>query len=247
MAARAIPGCFFDFIREQEGCVDHVYADVAGKLTAGYGHVTVGMKVGDPASSAMIDAWLKADAGRAADRLEEMITTDGINSLTDHQYAALVSFVFNVGANPSWTIWKRLKAKQFDQVPLELMKFVNAEVNGQMVKVKGLVNRRAAEVALWATDEPGTADVEMSSSVTRTADTPPTPAAPGRSKALIIGTAGAVAGAGPMIDQVSHAIAPYAERSHYLEGVMGVLAMMGAACAAIGLFYVWLQARNARN
>lgn len=247
MVGRAIPACFFDFIREEEGCVDHVYADVGGKLTAGYGHLVFGMKLGDPVSKTMITAWLEQDADTAGQRLENRIGQGIIAELTDHQYAALLSFVFNMGAGPKWTIWTRLKAKQFDQVPLELMKFVNAEVDGQMVKVKGLVNRRAAEVALWATDEPGTVDAELPSSATRSAATPPTPQAPGRSKALIVGTAGAVAGAGPMIDQVSHAIAPYAQRSHYIENALGLLALIAAVCAAIGIFYVRQQARNARN
>jgi lysozyme len=247
MGSRAIPPVFFDFIRAQEGCSDKVYADSAGVLTAGYGHVILGRNVGDPVSNQAIQDWLESDAAIAARRLEDQIGPDIIAELTVHQYAALLSFVFNLGASPDWTIWKRLKAKQFDQVPLELMKFVNARVGGQMVKVQGLVNRRAAEVALWATQEPGTAEVELSSASTRTGATPPTPSAPGRSKALIVGTVGAVAGAGPMIDQVSHAIAPYAGRSAYLEHALGFLAIVGAICAVIGLLYVRQQARNARN
>jgi lysozyme len=247
MGSRAIPPVFFDFIREQEGCSDKVYADSAGVLTAGYGHVILGRNVGDPVGAQAIQDWLEVDAAHAARRLEDQIGPEITAQLTEHQYAALLSFVFNLGANPKWTIWKRLKAKQFDQVPLELMKFVNAEVGGQMVKVQGLVNRRAAEVALWATDEPGTVDAVLSSAGTRTAATPPTAAVPGRSKALITGAIGAAAGAGPMVDQVSHAIAPYAQHSHYVESALGILAAVAAALAGVAVFYVWMQARNARN
>ena len=57
----------------------------------------------------------------------------------DTQFSNM-SFVFNLGAGAKWTIWKVLKARRFDEVPPQLMRFVNA--GGRVVK--GLVNRRAA-------------------------------------------------------------------------------------------------------
>jgi lysozyme len=247
---RRIPQVAIDFIKDAEACVLKVYADTGSVPTSGYGHTASELRLGDPISQAQADQDLGSDLVTAAMRLCDVTSADTVTALTDNQYAALLSFVFNLGADPSWTIWKRLKAKQFDQVPLEMMKFVNGKVNGVTQKIQGLVNRRAAEVALWATEEPGISVVEQSSSVTRVGITPPTPSDPvsaGKSKALVVGAVGAVAGAGPMVNQVVQAIQPYANQSDYVQKMLGILATVAAACAAIGLIYMWIQKRNARN
>lgn len=260
---RSIPPIAIEFIASVESCVLRVYDDarpshilasgdrVMGKLTAGYGHTAVDLVIGMDVTADMARGWLTdGDVPVAAARLARVVNDGTIAMLTDHQYSAMLSFVFNLGADPVWTIWKRLNAKQFDQVPLEMMKFVNQEINGVEVKVQGLVNRRAAEVAFWATQEPGTVIDMPPSSVTREASTPPTPSDPvpaGKSKGLIVGAVGAVAGAGPMVNQVTQAIQPYADHSHYIQKVLAILATVAAACAAIGLFYMYLQKKNARN
>jgi lysozyme len=255
---RQIPQSCIDLVKKSESCVLRVYDDkwpdkiliggdiVGGTLTAGYGHTSAVLKIGDPVTQNTADTWLKEDLETAAYRLRGVVSDDVIALLTDNQYAALLDFVFNLGAGAGWTIWKRLNAKQFDQVPLEIAKFVNA--GG--VKLQGLVNRRAAEVALWATDEPGTATDIVPSSVTRATITPPTPSDPVsavKSKALIMGGIGAIAGAAPMVNQVSQAIQPYAGQSDYVQKMLGVLAMIAAGLAVGGLFYMYLQKRNARN
>lgn len=256
---RAVPDCFYTFIKNEEKCVLHVYDDaqpekilvptdkVLGTLTAGYGH-TGNLVIGQTVTDVDASNWLISDSIRSARLLEDRVGPDIVLLLTDNQYAALISFVFNLGANPTWTIWKRLKAKQFESVPSEMMRFVNATVDGKIVKVQGLVNRRAAEVALWSTDEPGTVEVEMPSSTTRATPTPPTPTTlAGRGKALVLGGAGAVAGAGPLLNQVSQAIQPYADHSDYVQKALGVLATIAAVCAGVGLFYVWLQHKTSKN
>ncbi len=255
---RAIPQSCIDLVRDQEETHLFAYDDafypatevmpgetIRGTLTAGTGHTGNDVCIGMTVTAEMDAAWLLKDLETAAARLNSQI--DGvIDQLTDNQYAALVDFVFNLGAAPSWTIWKRLKAKQFDQVPLEMAKFVNA--GGK--KVNGLVSRRNAEIALWAENEPGTDAVPMSSSITRTTLTPPTPAdpiPPAKSKGLILGTVGAIAGIAPGIDQVSHAIEPYSHHSDYVQKAYGFLMVVAASCATAGLIYFWLQKRNARN
>ena len=224
---------------------------VHGTLTAGYGHTGPDVMVGMMVSQFQADDWLSDDLFDAAYKLEKKVGADAVSELSENQYAALLDFVLNLGtgnpAKPEWTIWKRVRARAWDQVPLEMAKFVNATIDGKLVKLNGLVDRRNAEIGLWAMQEKGTVNQSVPSSVTRATPTPPTSAAPGRSKALIVGTAGAVAGAGPLIDQVSHAIAPYAGRSQYLEHALGLLAIIASICAVVGIFYVRQQARNARN
>ena len=258
---RAIPQAAIDLVKDQEEthlfayddkhypakeCAPGTIAD--GTLTAGTGHtgpdVVAGMKV----TPEMDAAWLVSDLQTAAKRLEDRVGSAIIAELTENQYAALLDFVFNMGAKESWTIWKRLKARAYDQVPGELGKFVNW--GDPPRKSTDLVNRRNAECALWAIGEPGTTNAPVPSSVTRQTVTPPTPAdpvPPSKSKGLILGAAGAVAGAGPIIDQVSHAITPAAQHSDYVAKALGILATISAICAAAGIFYFWLQKRNARN
>lgn len=264
MGTRAIPQVAFAIAKDKERLVLFAYDDanwppkeavpgdtIHGTITAGYGHTGPDVHIGMPVTQEMADGWLADDFYDAAYKLEKKIGADVVSEMSENQYAAALDFVLNLGtgnpAKPEWTIWKRLRARAWDQVPLEMAKFVNATIDGKLVKLNGLVVRRNAEIGLWAVQEKGTVDQTLPSSVTRASPTPPTPAATGRSKALIVGAAGAIAGAGPMVDQVSHAIAPYAEHSHYVASALGGLAAIAAGCAGIGIFYVWLQARNARN
>jgi len=259
---RSVPQAAIDLVKDQEETHLFVYDDafypakecqpgdqIIGTLTAGTGHtdhLTIGMQV----TAEMDTAWLQSDLERAGSRISLQIG-DVISALTDNQYAALLDFVFNVGANPSWTIWRRLKAKQFDQIPLELQKFVNIRKNGAMVKSTDLVNRRNAEIALWSKGEPGTYDARISSSVTRqAATTPPTPADPvpiTKSKGLIAGAVGAVTSAPAIINQVTQVITPYADHSNYLQHVISYLAIIGAVSATATLFFIWMNKKQAQH
>jgi len=70
-------------------------------------------------------------------------------SLNQNQFDALVSFIFNVGESAfrNSTLLKVLNAGHFDQVPAQLRRWIRD--NGKVVK--GLVNRREKEIALWNT------------------------------------------------------------------------------------------------
>jgi lysozyme len=262
---RPIPQIAIDKAQELEELVLRAYDDkhpkkilqpgdeIEGTLTGGYGHTGSDVSIGMTIDKALADSWLEHDLETAASHLTKKIGPDIVELLTEEQFAALLLFVLNLGTGkpdrPEWTIWKRLRAKQFDQVPLEMQKFVNWGDPPQ--KSSGLVKRRNAEVELWAVNEPGTVDEPAPpSSVTRNSITPPTPSDPvpaSKSKALLLGGVGAVAGAGPMANQVSQAIQPYAHASHYVEKALGILAAIAAFCAAAGLAYMWLQKRQARN
>lgn len=136
------------FIGGWEKKVLVAYRDGGGVLTIGYGHttaaggmkVTAGLKITDQQAEALFTQDL-AVAERTVERL-----TSGVE-LTDNQFDTLVDFVHNVGpvqfANS--TLLKRVQAKRFKEVPGEFMKWIYD--NG--VVVKGLRNRRKAEVALW--------------------------------------------------------------------------------------------------
>lgn len=223
---------------------------VEGTLTAGVGHTGPDVVIGMSVTPALVSTWLSADLAIAARRLEAKIGADIVACLTSCQYAALLLFVMNLGtgdpSKPEWTIWKELRAKHFDQIPAQMIRFVNW--NGQ--KSEGLVNRRMAEIALWSTDEPGSVPSDPPSSVTRSTPTPPTPinpTPPSRSKAIIAGVAGAVAAGPPMVNQATQAIQPYADHSEWMRQLLGVLAAVGGILAITGLVFMWLNLRRAQH
>lgn len=256
---RPIPQAAIDLVRDQEETHLFVYDDafyppreakigdqIQGHLTAGTGHTGDDVIIGMAVTAEMDAAWLLTDLNIAAGRIAMRIGADIVAELTDNQFSALLDFTFNLGADPAWTIWKRLKAKKFDQVPLEMAKFVNS--GGK--KLQGLVVRRNAEIALWSLGEPGSTEAPASSSIMRTSATPPTPSdpvAPGKSKALIASAVAVVSGAPPMIDQVIHTVTPYAEHSHYVEVMLGGLGLAGAVCAGLTVLFIWINKKQARN
>lgn len=240
---RPIPQTAVDFVAAHEGFRAKAYRDVADVWTIGYGHA--GATEGQTITKAEARDLLLSDLQTARTRLYARIGAV-VEDLTDNQYAALLSFVFNLGAGATWTIWKRLKARQFDQVPLEMMKFVNA--GGK--KVQGLVNRRADEVKLWSLGEPGSTVAHVPSTVTRATPTPPTPAdpvSPSRSAAIITSAAAAVTAAPPMVNQVIAAVQPYAAHSEVVQRMLGGLAVIGAVLAIAGLALMWSHKRRARS
>lgn len=257
---RPIPTAAPTFLRKHEGCVLRVYDDArprlilqpgakpVGTLTGGYGHTGPELTPGLEVTQGLADAWLMEDLRTAAERLERRIGAV-VGELTGNQYAALLSFVFNLGVDGKMagaTIWKRLKARQFDQIPLEMMKFVNA--GGK--KLQGLVNRRAAEVALWSTFEPGSISDTPPSSLVRLMDTPPTPADPvpmHRSASILTGFAAAIASGPAIVNQAIEAVQPYSVFSPQVTTIMGVLGAIGAAIAVAKLVIDWRKKREARS
>lgn len=140
-----------------EGSKGKAYRDSGQKWTIGVGHlltapevmsgyVTIGgVQVAweEGLSDTQIVALLRQDVGWAVAAVHRFVTVP----LNQHQFDALVSFVFNVGSGnfKGSTLLKRVNAGVFDQVPGEMMKWVYA--GGQ--RIKGLVYRRTLEGALW--------------------------------------------------------------------------------------------------
>lgn len=272
---RAIPQAAFDIAKDKEKLVLFAYDDahyppreavpgndIVGTLTAGYGHTGEDVHIGMVVTEDMADAWLEQNLETAFRLLQTKVGEAIIADLSDNQLAAMIDFVLNLGtgnpAKPEWTIWKRLRERAYSQVPGEIAKFVNVtRKDGTVVKLNGLVDRRNAEIGLWAVDEKGTEDVNPSSSVTRSMATPPTPADPvplSKSKSLWGTIGGAAAVAYPVFDQVkdmadslSGKLAPYAHHSNAVQTTLGILSAVGAVCIGFGVVYTVIQKHNARN
>ena len=105
-----------DLIAGLEACKLTSYPDPGSRdgtpWTIGYGStrgVTKGMRI----TKAEAKRRLEIDLDDAVSKLRRAIG-DVMDDLTNHQAAAMISFVFNLGIAGK-TIWKRLKARQFDQ------------------------------------------------------------------------------------------------------------------------------------
>ncbi|HKT55110.1 MAG TPA: lysozyme [Caulobacteraceae bacterium] len=251
---RPIPAVAVDFVKRLEACRLSAYRDVGGVWTIGYGHTGPEVIASLSIDQARADADLWSDLAVAAGRLAGVVQAPVLLDLTDNQYAALLSFVFNLGCQPGWTIWKVLNARAFDQVPAQISRFVNA--GG--VKVQGLVNRRAQEVVLWSTEEPGSIPDVPSSAVTRAARTPPTPEPVkplGRQKSFVAtAVTASVAVAAPFVQNAQGAvtainttIAPYVGASVILQHLAESLSIGLAGLSVVSLFLVWLKNHQART
>ncbi len=134
------------FIQQWEGLKLSAYLDSVGVPTIGYGH-TKGVKLGQTITKTQAEGFLRADLKWAQQAVEWSVKVP----LSDNQFAALVSFVFNVGptAFAKSTLRRKLNAGDYASVPKELRKWNKGTVNGKKVELKGLTNRRVAEGYLW--------------------------------------------------------------------------------------------------
>jgi len=243
---RPVPDGAAAFVARHEGLRLESYQDVGGVWTVGYGHTGPDVHAGLRISLTKAKAWLAEDLRTAAARLHTVADQPVIEELTENQYSALLSFVFNLGADARWTIWKVLNAQQFDQIPLQLMRFVYVG----KTKVQGLVNRRAAEVALWSAGEPGSVDEDPPSSTTRMEITPPASTDPQplmRNGGFVSTASAGVATAAVAVGEVSRAVSPYAQQSPMVGRAVATLALVAAVLAALGVLFVWLKTREARR
>lgn len=170
-------------LKQWEGLRLAAYRDSAGILTIGYGHTSdAAMKVvaGQTITEGRADELLRIDL----DDAEEAVSAKVKVTLTDNQFAALVSFAFNVGitAFAKSTLLRKLNKGDYAAVPSELARWNKS--GGKVVQ--GLTNRRAAEAGLWA-----------SGAFVSSASQAATPSAPARTLALtpeLIGSGAAAAG-----------------------------------------------------
>lgn len=148
--SRSISKDGLDLIKRWEGCKLKAYLCPAGKWTIGYGstgpHVRPDLRINVQEADALL--------ARDIVRFEEAVESAVKVKLTDPQFAALVSFTYNVGigAFKGSSLVKRLNKGDYASVPAELAKWNKATdpKTGKKRVLEGLSNRRAAEAGLWA-------------------------------------------------------------------------------------------------
>lgn len=133
------------FIQNAEGCRLKMYYCAAGRPTIGYGHV---LRPGDPKfiSQQQANEFFEKDVRWA---VEELNRTPGVEVLTQAQFDALVSFIFNVGAG-AWrgsTARRDLVEARYQDVPAQLHRWVHDD-HGKVIL--GLKIRRDKEAKLFS-------------------------------------------------------------------------------------------------
>lgn len=130
--------------QESEGGVPRLkaYKDTGGVWTIGFGHIE-GVKEGDTCTSEQANDWLWDEVGES----ELYVNTLVPRELTQGQFDALVSFVFNIGHNAfkNSTLRKYLLADRDELAAEEFPKW--RFDNGK--EIAGLKARRLREKALF--------------------------------------------------------------------------------------------------
>lgn len=192
-------------IKRWEGFKPAAYRCPAGVWTIGYGHTRTareGMTVTEAEAEALLREDI-AEAERAVNRLVRVPLTQG-------QFDALVSWVYNFGADSlrRSTLLKRINAQEWEAVPGEWMRWVNARdpATGKLRRMQGLVNRRSAELGLWARgshvagrDAVTGREIEAAGEPARARDVLATDTAKGTLAATIAGIAAVMAQAEPVV------------------------------------------------
>lgn len=127
-----------ELVKGFEGCRLEAYRDSVGIPTYGYGH-THGVKMGDVITGQQADKYLREDL-----QVAELTVNASVKvNLSQGQFDALVSFVFNLGYGNfvKSTLLKKLNTGDYDGAANEFGRWVLA--GGKILP--GLVNRRAAE------------------------------------------------------------------------------------------------------
>ena len=152
-----------DLIKEVEGKRNTAYNDSGGASTIGIGHLLtkservsgkIVIKYGNPHTNETISyANGISDKHVYALFQYDLIPVESIISLgvkvplTQYQYDALCSFIFNIGINAfaSSTLVKVLNSGDYDGVPKQMRRWVYD--NGKVID--GLKNRREKEIIMW--------------------------------------------------------------------------------------------------
>ena len=139
-------------IKLSEDCKLTAYLDSSKIPTIGYGHT--GSVNGKP----IVAGVTKITQQQANDLLANDLVQfeNGINKtvtvkLNQNQFDALVSFSYNNGLGGLQNLVKSSGLNQglYQDVPQHMIKYDKAIVNGELVEIQGLRNRRIREISLW--------------------------------------------------------------------------------------------------
>lgn len=135
---RQLSGEGLEFIKSFEGLRLRAYKDSGNVYTIGYGH-TRGVRKGDEITESRALEFLREDVGLVEASVSRLVTT----CLEQHEFDALISFVFNVGAGAfaSSTMLRQINERRLASAAAQFSRW--NKVKGRVIS--GLTRRRAAE------------------------------------------------------------------------------------------------------
>ena len=154
-----------DLIKNFEGFRPTLYTCPGGKPTIGYGHVVKKHEGFTKISKDEAENLLRRDVEAAEHAVTRLVDVP----LTDGQYSALVSFVFNLGSGAfqASTLRRKINCRLHSEAPKQLKRWVWA--GGK--KLRGLERRRAAESKLYESS----GEVEVEQKVAKSVPVTPKP------------------------------------------------------------------------
>lgn len=129
-------------IKKFEGCELKAYRCAANVLTIGYGStkgVTEDMEITQEEAESLLQEEMHEYEGYINDMVKV--------PLEQHQFDAMVSWVFNLGSGnlSSSTLLKKLNNSEYDEVPAQIRRWNKA--GGKVLD--GLIRRREAEAKMF--------------------------------------------------------------------------------------------------
>lgn len=158
-------------IVKHEGMVNVAYVDPVGVVTVCAGH-TKTAKLGQKLSKERCEQLLREDSAYAQAAVQRLVTT----KITQAQFDALTSLVFNIGEGnfASSTLLRKLNAGDCWGAGAQFPRWNKGRVNGKLVELRGLTNRRADERKTFETGCPhGKNQASINASVVAWADPAP--------------------------------------------------------------------------
>lgn len=143
VAAMSLSVTGLSLIKQHEGLSYGVYLDPVGIPTVCWGHMDTRLKVGTRYAKSDCERFLKEDVKAAQKAVSDLVKVP----LTQNQYDALVSLVFNIGrANfARSTLLRKLNDGDYNGAANEFPRWVYAKGK----KLNGLITRRTHEMELF--------------------------------------------------------------------------------------------------
>lgn len=147
--AVALSAAGLGFIAGKEGKENKPYRDIANVWTVCYGSTGAHVLPGGTRTDAECLTLLREDA----QKFEAAVNRCTPPPKNQNQFDAMVSFSFNIGESAycNSTFARKFNAGDPAGAAEEFPKWSYATVNGQRVRVQGLLNRRLAERTLFLT------------------------------------------------------------------------------------------------
>ena len=206
----------------------HSYKCPAGVWTNGFGS-TKGVGSDTKWTKKYCEERLISDLNEHAKAITKYVKVP----LTQGQYDALTSFIFNLGAGAfkSSTLLSKLNKSLYHEVPAQLMRWDKARVKGVLTPLAGLTRRRAAEAALFSSD----AQLPSDKNGPVMAQKPTVQAPKSLAKSKTMAGAG-IAGAATAMNEVAGQIQGLVSYAPMLKTVFLLCAIGGIALAAYARF-----------